>query len=189
MAIDKLKAKLIKQMLEKGFYDIKKVLEIDGEKGKISIKGERMLITSSLGFANLHGSVEKIAGKAAPAIIRAYGGSCAKRDFIGVWKAWLPDIKMETVLSLFSAIYSTVGWGKVVDISLGKDEGMIVFKNCFEADAVLKTYGKRDGPQCHFVTGYLEVLFSEMTGKDWQVTETKCEAKEDEFCEFQIILK
>jgi len=184
-----LKSKLIKQMLERGILDLKKVLEIDAKKGRIAIRGERMLLTSSLGFANLHGSVEKIAGKAAPAIIRGYGGSCGKRDFVGVWKSWLPDIKVETVLSLFPAIYSTVGWGKVVDLSLGNDEGRVIFKNCFEADAVLKIHGERDSPQCHFMTGYLAVLCSEITGKDWQVTETRCEAKGDEFCEFTLEAK
>jgi len=189
MAIEKLKSKLIKQMLERGVLDIKKVLEVDAKKGRIAIRGERMLLTSSLGFANLHGSVEKIAGKAAPAIIRAYGGSCAKRDFIGVWKVWLPDVKVETILSLFPTIYSTVGWGKVVDVSLAENGGRVIFKNCFEADAVLKIYGQRDSPQCHFMTGYLGVLYSEMTKKDWQVSETKCEAKGDEYCEFTFEAK
>jgi len=189
LAIEKLKAKLIKQMLEKGILDLKKVLEVDAKNGRISIRGERMLLTSALGFANLHGSVQKIAGKAAPAIIRGYGSSCGKRDFIGVWKAWLPDIEVETVLSLFPVIYSTVGWGKVIGVSLGQDEGRIIFKNCFEADAVLRTCGKRDSPQCHFMTGYLGVLFSEMTGKDWQATETRCEAKGDEYCEFALTTK
>ena len=189
MTIEKLKASLIRQMLDKGVLDLKKVLEIDAKKGRIAIRGERMLLTSSLGFANLHGSVEKIAGKAAPAIIRTYGASCGKRDFIGVWKAWLPEVRVETFLSLFPAIYSTVGWGKVVDIKLDNDEGKIIFKDFFEADAVLKSYGKKESSQCHFMTGYLGVLFSEMTGKDWQVTETKCEAKGDEFCEFTFKAK
>jgi len=186
MAIEKLKANLIKQMLEKGVLDLKKVLEVEAKKGRIAIKGERMLLTSSLGFANLHGSVEKITGKAAPAIIRTYGASCGKRDFTGVWKAWLPDIKVETVLLLFPAIYSTVGWGKVIDVSLKNDEGRVIFRNCFEAEAVLKTYGKRESPQCHFITGYLGVLFSEVTGRDWQVSEINCEAKGDQYCEFSF---
>ncbi len=188
MALEKLKNQLIKLTLQKGFFDLKKILKVDVKTGKATIMNQRVLITTTHGFANLHGSSEKLAGPAGPAIIRTFGESSGKRDR-DFFRRFAP-ISPEMFLAIFPSIYTSMGWGKFdAKIDLQKGEGFVKLKNSYEAEAILKIYGKKDAPQCFFVAGYLRALFGEMTGMAWEVTETLCEAKGDQYCEFSFKAK
>ncbi|MEM2936515.1 MAG: 4-vinyl reductase, partial [Candidatus Bathyarchaeia archaeon] len=108
-----------------------------------------------------------------------------------MWRKHLPNIDVKTLVSFLPVSNLVTGWGKVTEVSLDPtvSECKIKFENCFEAEAILKAYGKRDNAQCYIMDGYLKALFSEITGKICHVMETQCKVKGDALCEFQITLK
>ena len=189
---EKIKLAIIKGVFERGIFDAKRLMEIDSKKGEFTISGIRSIIVGTLDFAVLHEAAEKLAGNAGPAILRAQGEKVGR---IEARKAWRKNMKrfnlsfdVRTVISTLPAIYAAVGWGKIITtgINMKTGEGTLIIRNCFEADAILELRGEKGRPQCYFVTGYLKGLFGGITGKKFQVTETKCKAAGAEYCEFKI---
>jgi len=191
MSLERLKAKIIKQLLDKKVLNIKAALETDIKKGEVQLFNERMLLIPSMGFANLHGATRKLFGPSAPAVIRAFGESCGRR----VLEVWQNILKVPLDLKLFTdmapVFCSAAGWCRVVkiDFNLSEGKGEILVKNSFEAEATMKIYGKRDVPQCYFLGDFIKAMINEISGKTCQIEETRCEARGDELCEFQIVLK
>jgi len=192
---DKLKTAMIKGILEKGFFDIKKLMEFDANRGTIHVYGTRSAIFATHDFAVLHEAVEKLAGNAGPAILRTQGEESGRIDVRKAWRKSLEGFGVEfepsTVFSMFPVIQSYFGWGKIIFAGIDKEtgQGTLLIENCFEADAILEIRkGPKEKPQCHFITGYLKGFFSEVTGKKLNVVEVKCKTTGDERCEFQINL-
>jgi len=189
---ERVKLAIIREVFEKGVFDAKKRMEINGENGIFTSSGLRSIIMGTLSFAILHEAAEKLAGKAGPAILRAQGEESGRIEAEEGWRKNLEkfnlSFNLRTVLSTLPTIYAAVGWGKITTegIDMETGEGTIIIKNCFEADAILGMGGEKETPQCHFVTGYLKGLLEGITGGKFRVTEKKCKAAGDEYCEFEI---
>jgi len=63
-----------------------------------------------------------------------------------------------------------------------KPSGRIVVRDSFEA----KGYGRSDRPVCHFLRGFLSGVVSYVTGVKVVLTEAKCLALGEEYCEFRV---
>jgi len=61
-------------------------------------------------------------------------------------------------------------------------KGRIIVEGSFEA----KGYGKSTIPVCHFLRGYLAGFLSTILVAKVELLETKCLAKGDGHCEFQV---
>jgi len=192
---DKIKLAIVKQVLERGIFDTKRMMEIDRKTGKMMLSNVRSVILNILDIGVLHTAAEKLAGSAAPVILRTQGEESGRIDASKSWRESMPvfglKVNLKMVLTLFPSIYSAIGWGKVDVTKLDEEtgEGTLTIENCFEADAIIELYGKKEKPQCYFVAGYLKGFFSEIIGKKVRVTETKCKAAGSDHCEFQITIR
>lgn len=190
---EKIKATLIKNVLEKGIFDVKRLMKIDADHGIIQVEGVRTIIFGVGDFAVLHIAAEKLAGYAGLGILRTQGEEAGKIEAQITWQKGLKNFKLKydipTIFSVFPAVLTFFGWGKVNISKINKEtgEGTIIIENCFEADGILERYGKKEISQCYFVTGYLKGFLSETFGKKLKVTETQCKAAGADHCEFQII--
>lgn len=90
------------------------------------------------------------------------------------------------LLRALTRIYTALGWGKVIDanFNLFTGEGFLVVADNFEAEA----YAPSEEPVCHFTRGAITGALLEIVGKRFEVTETLCVAKGDEYCYFSIRL-
>jgi predicted hydrocarbon binding protein len=76
------------------------------------------------------------------------------------------------------------GWGitEVNSISMKRHRAKIIVKECFEAAA----WRKKPYNVCHWTRGYLAGYMSTVFRKSVEANETKCIARGDSYCEFEI---
>jgi predicted hydrocarbon binding protein len=83
--------------------------------------------------------------------------------------------------------YNTVtGWGRHFSIEGSIDEGKLKIAGI---STIGLTANHTDHPICTFVTGALAGILQAATKKEWKGRETKCIAKGDPHCEFELELK
>jgi len=86
------------------------------------------------------------------------------------------------LLKLFVEDKSSQNWGEIVfDLDFAKSSGKVLVKNCFEARAV-----KSKQPVCYFIKGYLTGFLTVLMQKPVNLSEVRCLAKGDEYCEFIV---
>ena len=191
---DRVKAAIIRQILDRGIFDAKRLITIDIRKGTFNISNVRSVVMGIHDFAVLHNAVERLAGRAGPIILRTQGEESGRIDAQKAWRRNFEEFNLKfepsMVISLFPTAYASFGWGRMITKEMNPDTGVgtLIIEDCFEADAILEVSGVKDMPQCHFVAGYLKGFLSEITGRKLQVRETKCKAAGDDHCEFQITL-
>ena len=91
----------------------------------------------------------------------------------------------ETVNALkrISTTFTTLGYGNVEFNIENKAKAIFRTNNSFVAEE-FKGYGHK---VCYFFSGTFEGAFKAMFGEEYDCTETKCMAKGDEYCEFEIV--
>ncbi|MEM2144396.1 MAG: V4R domain-containing protein [Candidatus Jordarchaeaceae archaeon] len=83
--------------------------------------------------------------------------------------------------------YTTVtGWGRHLLIEGDIDKGKLKIKGI---STIAITIEHSDQPVCSFITGCLTGITEIATKKQWKGKETKCKAKGDPYCEFELELK
>jgi predicted hydrocarbon binding protein len=85
----------------------------------------------------------------------------------------------------FAHSYSRWGWGRIEKTFLREKTGEFIIRiydNAFAREQ------HSPMPSCYFIKGYLEGLIETLTGKHATSEETKCMAKGDPYCEFQITI-
>jgi len=92
---------------------------------------------------------------------------------------------LEKTFNNFKDLYARWGWGLVKKVLFREKTGELIIRIWDNAFA----RGRHSQvPSCYFVKGYLEGLLETLTGKHATSEETKCIAKGDSYCEFQITL-
>ena len=82
----------------------------------------------------------------------------------------------------------TNGWG-VAELDINKDDKKInlIMKHCWEAEAYREIFKeKTKDPICSFLRGYIKGAADTGIGVNSKIIETKCIAKGDPHCEFEI---
>jgi predicted hydrocarbon binding protein len=100
-------------------------------------------------------------------------------------KYFKEDESFEVMFDKIKDYYARWGWGKVKNVFLREKTGEFIIRirdNAFARGQHSQT------PSCYFVKGYLEAMMETLTGKHATSEETKCMAKGDPYCEFQIII-
>lgn len=83
--------------------------------------------------------------------------------------------------------YNTVaGWGRPLSIEGDIDKGKLKITGI---STIALSYYRSDHPVCNFVGGSLAGILQVATKKEWICRETRCIAKGDEYCEFELELK
>lgn len=155
------------------------------ELGQISLRGWNHVITPVQTFILAFKNMEKVHNyEEQQQILFNYGLT------VGIGAALL--IKTESGLSNKQLVkevlkYNTLaGWGRTLSIEGSIDEGKIKLTG---VSTIALSYGHSDHPVCTFVGGAIAGILQIATKKEWTCRETKCMAKGDEYCEFELELK
>ena len=136
----------------------------------------------------LHGMVEevnKVLGTSS-SLVWYTAGKGAGRSMAKVFQTHLKE--KESPAAVFDKIarsYTRWGWGRIERTLLREKTGEFIIRiydNAFARGQHSQT------PSCYFLKGYIEGLIETLTGKHATSEETKCMAKGDPYCEFQITL-
>jgi len=111
-------------------------------------------------------------------------GKGAGRSMAKVFQRHLKEGEnIEVFFNKISNYYARWGWGRIENVLLREKTGELIIRihdNAFTRGQHSQT------PSCYFVKGYLEGLVEKLTGKHVTSEETKCMAKGDAYCEFQV---
>ncbi|MDY6864357.1 MAG: V4R domain-containing protein [Halobacteriota archaeon] len=75
------------------------------------------------------------------------------------------------------------GWGQ---IKIDRSENVVKVRNSLVSRYYLKHEGASNDTIDDIMSGIISAIFEEIEGKECKVTETKCIAKGDEYCEFTL---
>ncbi len=96
--------------------------------------------------------------------------------------------KTEAIKLVFATVTSLTGWGVFEFPALNPDGSYTVrIYNSFEAD-IAKKDNPNNSHSCTFSLGFIKGLFESVFERKVRVEETKCKARGDEYCEFNITL-
>ena len=136
----------------------------------------------------LHGMVQevnKVLGTGS-SLVWYMAGKGAGRSMAKIFKRNLTEEEnFEAVLDKIKAHYASWGWGRIERALLREKTGEFIIRiydNAFAREQHSQV------PSCYFLKGYIEGLIETLTGKHATSEETKCMAKGDHYCEFQITL-
>jgi|GEM_PF-1121274 len=136
----------------------------------------------------LHGMVQevnKVLGTGS-SLVWYMAGKGAGRSMAKVLQTHLKE--KESLAAVFDKIarsYTRWGWGRIERALLREKTGEFIIRiydNAFAREQHSQV------PSCYFLKGYIEGLIETLTGKHATSEETKCMAKGDHYCEFQITL-
>lgn len=151
---------------------------------RLTAEGEAIIMQVTT-FVEFKKRLEEVFSPSASAVILFEAGKACGREFcIRVQGLYRPINEID--LLIWIAKFMKAGnWGEATFKALGSGSshwGDIIIKGSFEA----KRYGKVQTPICHFLRGFLSGVLSVVKGREVILIETKCIAKGDEWCDFQI---
>ena len=188
----------------KDFQRLPGILDIYASKPEVGIladtfhfpltsrKGVRMIIFSAEMFSRTLGELYKTFGSGARFIIYRTGftygyelGEYFRNLLEGLMEKPPPPAK---IIEFFLHYNMSAGWQIPEEIDIkekdGKIEAVVRIRELFEASA--RKHFKFDEVGCDLFRGLLAGLFSSLYGGEFKASEVKCEARGDEYCEFQI---
>ncbi|MEM2338399.1 MAG: V4R domain-containing protein [Candidatus Bathyarchaeia archaeon] len=86
----------------------------------------------------------------------------------------------------FAHSFNRWGWGRIEKAFLGEETGEFIIRIYNNAFTEVR---QSRVPSCYFLKGYFEGLIEMLTGGHISSQETRCTAKGDPYCEFQITLE
>lgn len=158
------------------------------EVGEIEYFGQKVVLLRRDVFGLIRGELSRVAGPAANVIISLAGRKVGTEEGQALAvKAEALGLNGPQVFPGFikTAVEETnMGIGKIRVSDLNSQDGRadITVVNCFESDRP----GGSPKPTCFFTLGYLEGIFSKLTGKDLRGREVACNAKGDSVCRFTL---
>ena len=155
----------------KGFLGEKASLEVDECLGLLK-KGEAFIMRVAT-FTDFKKSLEQTFGSGANVILYVVGRDCGIRSSKR-FKQKLGEDKT-LILEAFQKYKKAEGWGEIhFNLKPENPTGTIKVYGSFEA----KNYGNSNHQVCYFLKETLQ--------KEIKITETKCIAKNDSYCEFTV---
>ena len=145
-------------------------------------KGKFLVITNA-DFAEFQKRLEQIFSSSAVSVMLYEGAkACGERSAERLRNQL--GMNVVDLLNAFARMKETEGWGKIEfrDFVFSDVHGRVIVRDSFEA----KEYGKSHTSICHFIRGYLAGALSTILNAEIGLIETKCAAKGDDYCEFQI---
>jgi len=81
--------------------------------------------------------------------------------------------------------FQAFGWG-IVEVEYIDVKAQVVSLKVYNLFESIAVKGKKKKPNCHFVRGYLNGIYSRYFNKEVEVIETMCIAKGDPYCRFIV---
>lgn len=154
--------------------------EFYDDEGEWRIAGSDWLLTSGATLRIWAKVTEQILGSGMRVIMFKVGQQAGEQFAKSLIKEGLKNEELKYALEIF---LTRGGWGKVrAKVNVQKQRAVVRIRNLV---TTRQTRAKR--PICHFITGYIAGVIGVMLKKNVQCTETKCRAKGDGFCEFQVV--
>jgi predicted hydrocarbon binding protein len=143
--------------------------------------GDRAVLMRVEGLRAMLDAVKSSDPWAGEAAIYAQGFSYGRAAWENLFGIHRPKTK-ESLADMLK-IYVATGWGRIelLDINPTHKTAKVKLVEAFECTGL--STGK---PESHFISGHLAGAFSAYFGSDVKAVETKCMAKGDSHCEFDI---
>jgi predicted hydrocarbon binding protein len=168
---NKTSAKKLNSLLERAEYDT--------EKGEIRIAGTDWILMSGATFRELVKGSEEFLGSGAHVIWQQAGkraGSAFSGDLVRL------GMEFEELPAALEEFFTKGGWGKIrVDVDFTKKEASVTIENSVAARGV---EARESG--CHSIRGFIAGVSDVMFRTPTECLETRCIAKGDPYCEFQV---
>lgn len=165
---------------------IKKHLAIEPEKGKYydALFDCPIIFINTAIYRAWHERLYKIFGTGAATILFEMGRGLGE-DAVKILKKKANNTGL-IPLGLKHAFY--LGWGdfKVSKAQLLKMAVLKSLKVKVENSFIPKAVGDKEQAACHFLRGFFVGAYETFTGEKCSCEETKCMAKGDPYCEFQL---
>ena len=157
--------------------------QLSAEPGHFSFKGIRYMLIRPDTIIHFQKAVEATVGqeKCAEMMMAGglTGGSRSTRHFI---KAL--GYNEEEIATFMCGMGSELGWGDFRLMSLDMESGQLVVEVAGSPFAA--AYGRSDVSVCHMIRGVLKGLGASVFRGNVSSSETRCIAKGDEICRFEI---
>lgn len=85
-------------------------------------------------------------------------------------------------LKVAAAVACYTGWG-LITFETGKDESRARIYNCFEAENNIQRAGVKPENSCRMFTGVIAGIYDRFIGRSCSISEEKCAARGDGYCE------
>ena len=167
------------KLSRKQFSSLIEQAEYNREKGEIRIAGTDWILMGAATFRNLVKGTERLLGSGA-VVIWLEAGKYAGKAFAEVLLREKKD--PEKVSELLESFFTQGGWGNIqANVDFAKKEALVTVRNSATARQI-----HSNDSACYFVRGFIagacDALFNDLT----ECFETKCSAKGDALCEFQV---
>ena len=172
--------------------NVQAMLQFLPSEGKLLLNGQRMLIFSQNSFASLHRLlVHHFGFEYSNALSSQFGWQCGTDDYVSIaekgdWDTEEDKITSGPVIHMWEGIVHVEPLKIEYDRRAGKFYMTGIWKNSYEAENYINTYGKSQNPVCFTLTGYASGWASKFFGKELIAVETSCIAKGDPCCSFEI---
>lgn len=149
------------------------------EKGEIRVLGQDWILITTSTFKNLFEGTEKILGSGATVVWFSIAQHTGREIMKTVLKG---ETNPQKAIGFLETFFTQGGWGKVqIDMNFEDKRAAVKIENCATARDI-----RSKEPICHFVRGFVSGVAEILFGSPTKCFETKCSAKGDSFCEFQV---
>jgi predicted hydrocarbon binding protein len=153
--------------------------EYNAEKGEIRIADEDWIMMRGSTFRSLFEATERILGRGAASVWLEAGRQAGRELSESLIKL---GMEFEELPQLLEEFFTEGGWGKIrTNVNFEEKEAWVIIVNSATARQINGTK-----PVCHFVRGFIAGLSDVMFHGLTECLETKCIAKGDAYCEFQV---
>ncbi|MDA8211277.1 MAG: XylR N-terminal domain-containing protein [Clostridia bacterium] len=171
------------------YFDL---LQFRPEEGMITFRGNRMLLFHADSICQLRDELIQSLGKdMARGVLARFGYRSGYRDALSVGNFFDLSTDAEWMLAgpllhTFEGIVHVTN--EVLEFNRQKGSFYMrgIWRNSYEAEQHLKLYGPSKEPVCWSLTGYASGYSSGFMGKEIVCVETKCRAKGDDYCAYEL---
>ncbi len=153
--------------------------------------GQQVVILGRDAFTLIRDELTRVTGGATKVILGIAGHTVGKEEGRALLaKAKAPGVRLPQSLPVFLRLAveeTNMGYGKakIEDFSTESGTVNISLSNGFEVDPYRHTLK----PTCAFTLGYLEGIFSQLVGRDFEGKEVECKSKGDAGCKFRLAIR
>ncbi|MFQ6016192.1 MAG: V4R domain-containing protein [Anaerolineae bacterium] len=157
-------------------------LQYDADKGCITFKDVRYFLIRAETIVDFQKAVEAVVGEKCAEMMAAggyTGGALSSKRYKEVF-----GYSNEEIVSFMCGMGAEIGWGKfrLDKLDMETKEMIIEVQNSPFAEA----YGPSDSGVCHMIRGVMAGMGAGIFGGDVQSEETRCVAKGDLVCRFEV---
>ncbi len=165
-------------------------LSHDEQKGEVFLDENSVIILSRGNLAHLQKDFERVMGPVATSIVYNSGRDYAQNVQSNIKQSiikLIAKISKDMIAKKMLDVFSSWGYGKAEFLELDPEKSYAKLKVTNSANAL--SYENSTKPVCHFIRGILAGAGTIIMEKEMHCLESKCVAKGDEYCEFEIITK